>query len=470
MHISEMFRYEFRYLVISIFLHVSVVVTMLIAGARSTSGAEITAYREKDVLIAELKGPIEIDDDKKLATAVLKHADKIRGVILFLDSEGGKTIPAVAMGLLAHEARFVTVVAPGSRCLSACALVWLGGRTRVMSRFALIGFHASYEITEKGASESGMGNAIVGAYLRDIGLTLQQIAFVTVGKPEEMVFLTPARAHRLGLDVKILEESGNVEDPAYRILPPASVSRPSQVTKSVQSPRSGEILPRTVPQLKKDNHHIRPHEEGPAPEPRISREKVVVDRTAESGRPGPLAPSHSMPGLKPAPTAPPSGSYEDDMPSGPGRASLKAEVLSLYAKYLTYFSLLGQLPDRTAENALARLIGQRLLFFGKQLTKKAYLKRQRNFSSRWARVFSVDLQNAQHYCSHRICSIMAPVKWTLRHRRTGERRSGLTIYTLHFSRNSELLIGVSGDVLYQTTSSRTNGGKQQRKFNFQNQR
>lgn len=74
-----------------------------------------------------------------------------------------------------------------------------------MAPSALVGFHAAYISTYDESKETGMGNALVGVYLTELGLSVEAVMYLTVAAPNEMNWLTIEDAQQVGIDVKILE-------------------------------------------------------------------------------------------------------------------------------------------------------------------------------------------------------------------------------------------------------------------------
>src|SRR5262249_4478207 len=68
---------------------------------------------------------------------------------------------------------------------------------------ASIGFHAAGDIT---SGASGSANAFIGAYLRDLGMSLATIVYVTSAPPSSVNWLTPAKANELGIKMMALEK------------------------------------------------------------------------------------------------------------------------------------------------------------------------------------------------------------------------------------------------------------------------
>src|SRR5215813_8454941 len=87
---------------------------------------------------------------------------------------------------------------PGDRtCASACALIWVAGRLRTVGDTPQIGFHAAYDADT--GRESGAANAVVGAYLRDLGFGYKAIHLMTHKGPTNLEWLTPDLAKEVGV-------------------------------------------------------------------------------------------------------------------------------------------------------------------------------------------------------------------------------------------------------------------------------
>jgi hypothetical protein len=81
-----------------------------------------------------------------------------------------------------------------------------------MSSGAQIGFHAAFDATS--GQESGVGNALVGAYLSRIGLPYSAVIYITQATPSAMTWLNLKDAERQGIDVSALELSRREYSPA----------------------------------------------------------------------------------------------------------------------------------------------------------------------------------------------------------------------------------------------------------------
>jgi hypothetical protein len=118
-------------------------------------------------------------------------------VVIFMKSPGGDLETALDIGALIRQRSYSTS-AP-DLCASACGLAWLAGFRRYMYPSSQIGFHAAY----RGAGvESGVGNALVGAYLTDLKLSLRVIRYITTPAPNTVQWLSIRDAMVLGISIE----------------------------------------------------------------------------------------------------------------------------------------------------------------------------------------------------------------------------------------------------------------------------
>src|SRR6516165_12114122 len=164
--------------------------------------------------IVVVEGRLESGDEIQFRTQV----GRLTKAIVAFDSDGGNLLAGIAIGKTIRLKSFATAVLDGQRCVSACALAWLGGLPRLMGRTAHVGFHAAY-IEEAGrASESGVGNALVGSYLNQIGLSEIAVVYITQTAPTELTLLTLPDAEKIGIEVLPFEE----QTPATKPAPPVT--------------------------------------------------------------------------------------------------------------------------------------------------------------------------------------------------------------------------------------------------------
>src|SRR5262249_42605517 len=133
------------------------------------------------------------------------------------DSDGGSLLAGIAIGKTIRVKSLATAVLDEQRCLSACAIAWLGGLPRLMGRTAHVGFHAAYNKEAGRASESGVGNALVGSYLNQMGLSDIAVVYIPQAAPTELTLLTLPDTEKIEIEVLPFEET-----PATKIAPPVT--------------------------------------------------------------------------------------------------------------------------------------------------------------------------------------------------------------------------------------------------------
>lgn len=119
--------------------------------------------------------------------------------VVVLNSGGGNLQSGLEIGKAIRLRGFATTVLPGALCASACALTWLAGSPRLLDAESKVGFHAAYRLVDGKASESGAANALVGAYLNQLGLSDNAIVYVTSAPPEGVEWLTQENADQVGI-------------------------------------------------------------------------------------------------------------------------------------------------------------------------------------------------------------------------------------------------------------------------------
>ena len=121
--------------------------------------------------------------------------------IVTFNSDGGSLLAGIEIGKTIRLKSFATVVLDRKRCASACAFAWLGGSPRFMGSDSFIGFHAAYVERGGRTTEIGVGNALLGSYLTQIGLSESAVVYITKAAPTEMTWLNFRDAAQIGIDV-----------------------------------------------------------------------------------------------------------------------------------------------------------------------------------------------------------------------------------------------------------------------------
>ncbi|WP_395684912.1 hypothetical protein [Aestuariivirga sp.] len=165
-------------------------------------GAEITVdpASPKEFPAILISGVFEDGDDKKFTALVL---DMDNAMVLF-ESPGGDLLAGLNIGRAIRLKEFATAVDAGVECASACGLAWLGGIKRYAHPDARIGFHAAYIENNGQATETGAGNALVGAYLNQLSLPQSAIVYLTSAPPHDMQWLPLQEARNYGIDLEIV--------------------------------------------------------------------------------------------------------------------------------------------------------------------------------------------------------------------------------------------------------------------------
>lgn len=187
----------------------AVVALLLAVPVARAASIEVKSSNGQMALVM-IEGDLELAD---IATFRDKVAPLPRATVAFR-SDGGSLLAGIRIGMQIRVRNFNSVVPDASQCASACAVAWLGGVHRFLGTGARVGFHAAYVQKSGSAAESGPGNAVLGAYLDQIGLPEDAIVYITQAAPNSMKWLSLEEAAQHGIEVALLPPP----DPA----PPAS--------------------------------------------------------------------------------------------------------------------------------------------------------------------------------------------------------------------------------------------------------
>lgn len=206
-------------------------VTLLLLFLTPSHAAEITVSTSEidGSPIISISGEIIEGDQDKFRNFVRKAPE----ALVFLDSPGGLIEPAIEIGKIIYYNEMTTVV-EDTDCASACGLIWLAGQRRVISTNGRVGFHAVYFSQSKlQQTVSSSGNALVGAYLRELKFNAKIIEYATEASPKSMKWLTESDAQQINLETLFLDRRHKALD--------AHEAAINSVTKS-----GGEITPEVL--------------------------------------------------------------------------------------------------------------------------------------------------------------------------------------------------------------------------------
>jgi hypothetical protein len=177
---------------------------MTITGAESAD-IGVKPFDGGSALIT-IDGELELSDIDSFRTKV-EPLPVGRATVEFR-SKGGKLLAGIRIGAQIRAKKFNTVVPDGAQCASACALAWLGGARRLVGEHSNVGFHTAYTLKTGGPAESGPGNAILGAYLNQLGLSEEAILYITYAAPTSVHWMSLEEAAEYGIAVAKLPATG----------------------------------------------------------------------------------------------------------------------------------------------------------------------------------------------------------------------------------------------------------------------
>lgn len=156
----------------------------------------------------KISGELQRGDAEKFLTVT----DGIANAVVTFESEGGDLQTGLDIGSLIRMRGYSTAVLDGEACYSACALAWLGGTSRIVGTEGRVSFHAAYILENGSARESGVGNALVGAYLSKLGLKEDAVIFLTSAPPDDFNDLDAELSASLGIAVNFTSTQGMISD------------------------------------------------------------------------------------------------------------------------------------------------------------------------------------------------------------------------------------------------------------------
>ena len=168
-------------------------VLLLVSPAKAASMHVIDENGKQGIVI---DGPIVTGDNDEFLHALEKVRDK-SNTIVFLSSVGGNGMVAVLIGDLVRRSGMSTAVLEGNDCASGCAMIWIAGVKRIASKNACIGFHGMYDPAS--GQPSADANAIAGAHLGLLGLSLDAVFWMLTPRQLDTHWLTDETAEKYGI-------------------------------------------------------------------------------------------------------------------------------------------------------------------------------------------------------------------------------------------------------------------------------
>lgn len=181
---------------------VAILAVLVAGGGVRAADMEVMDVLGQAISVVSVRGDLAEGDGAKFAELV---AGLDRASVM-LEGGGGADREALTVGAEIQAKGFATVVLPGMPCTSACALAWVSGVRRYMSKDSAVGFNAAYREQDGVLAESGVANAEIGSFLTHLGLRIEAIRFMTIGKVDAPMMLTPEIARKVGIE--IFEQDG----------------------------------------------------------------------------------------------------------------------------------------------------------------------------------------------------------------------------------------------------------------------
>ena len=226
---------------------IGAIVLSLAVSPWSVSAATIQAVNMSSERSAGflVSGEMADGDLLKLQTEIAKLPPD-RAVTVYLDSPGGSLGEGVRMGQFFYSARIATAIkGQQGKCLSACAIAFLGGRDsasgqpkRIKPSTALLGFHA-FRLTfddKKTYTAENMGEMIAVTqrisyalieYFREIKVEAKFLPLMLKAPTEQMRFVGNEEALQLGFHVW--------DEAAKRLIDPGAIRSRLQSALSLDS-------------------------------------------------------------------------------------------------------------------------------------------------------------------------------------------------------------------------------------------
>ncbi len=434
---------------------------ILFAGLATTASAAVIDVRKlKDGTgLIFIEGDIVLGDEKTFANVALGHEN----AIVVLSSDGGNLHAGIEIGKSIRLKGFSTFVTDGQGCASACALAWLGGRSRAMSASARVGFHAAHTLQGEQKITTSVGNALVGAYVAQLGLPERAVIYVTSAAPDEIRWLTFADAQRVGIEVKQINLNEGTTAPRSQPPPVA------QGTATGSWGRYGDwiqIYSRPV-QLEAtqiataikahfDNTYVFRFANGwygvvigpfPAGTGVARRDALVAAGAipADSLIPRPDRMVDLVFGSTPA--------LPGGAPAADGSASAEVRARGFMAELQRRWSL----DNAQALATLDAVYADTIQYYGRPNTKQAVMTEKRQFAERWpARSYAVRADTLTASCSAdgRDCRVEAIVDWRAASAARGATSIGSARLELQLRQEGSrmLVVGETGTVLNRSTA------------------
>jgi hypothetical protein len=176
---------------------------MLLLTTPASAAKFLIVSRDAGSASVFISGEIVRGDSDKFKQVIASTGRTDDKILVRLNSDGGVLLDGLSIGEYVRNRGLSTFVPQDAVCSSVCAMIWLAGKYRVVAPKAHIGFHAAYNGTTN--EEKGNLNAVVGSYLRDLGMSVGAIWYMTSAAPDEMKWLSKEDADKFGIEYSIYD-------------------------------------------------------------------------------------------------------------------------------------------------------------------------------------------------------------------------------------------------------------------------
>ncbi|MGJ4942104.1 hypothetical protein ACQR1W_16130 [Bradyrhizobium sp. HKCCYLS1011] len=190
------------------------------AAGHAVAAAELTnVMAEDNAAVIALSGDIEegdadgtealikaVNDDGRLVTAVR------------LDSPGGSLAEGIKLAELIRRAKLPTVVAAGSRCASACFIVFASGIEKFASHAAAIGVHGVSDRYGHQTAQTEAATLSMARIASTFGVPPRIVGRMITTRPDDIAWLSPEDLRSMGAII-----TDRAEPPA----PPVLAGKPA---------------------------------------------------------------------------------------------------------------------------------------------------------------------------------------------------------------------------------------------------
>lgn len=439
-------------------------VSALMAAASPVLGATIESKRFDDgMVLIFISGEMMLGDEKTFANEALPHDN---AVVVF-KSNGGNLKAGIEIGKAIRLKGFSTFVADGESCASACALAWLGGRARAMSATARVGFHAAHIQTGEQKVATSVGNALVGAYVAQLGLPERAVIYVTSAAPDEIKWLTFADAQAIGIDVKQVNINGSQNRPTAGAASPAPASPPPaswgqygdwiQIFSRPTMPEAVQIAGEYKRRF--ENTYVFRYVNGwyavvigPFPQGTGVARKDALVASGAIPNDSLIARAERMAEVVHGGNPVPAASVATAAPAARGTPA-EQRARDFFSLLQSRWSMDNATALATLKDAYADPVG----YYGKVLAKQTVLDEKRAFALRWPeRTYAARPGSMNVTCEPggRLCTVIAIVDWRAASAARGAVSNGAATYEMQFLQEGGRIsiIGESATILNRSSA------------------